>query len=119
MVVTLRPKPTPVVDSAHVQEELIHKENTSERAKETVLIVKEQVKEQIEILKTKAPKLVNELGGTYEERMKQDRAIHLTMNANSRPIVVLIGYWDGRLIQGAMNAIAKQYRQRRITATKM
>ena len=121
MVVTLRPKtPVPQVKEGvedQVQQETVQKANTAEREKERVMIKEYEINEQ-----TKAPKLINafELGaGTYEERLQQPRSIHLIMTLDKRPSVVFEGFWDGRLIQSAMNAIARQYRQRRIIVSKM
>lgn len=117
MVVTIKPKP--MVENANTLSDTVAKANTIERAKENVIITKQEVKEKVEELKSKAPKLINDLGGSYEDRINQPRSITLHMDGSTRSQVTLTGYWDGRLIQGAMNAIAKQYRQRRITATKM
>ena len=121
MVVVLKPKTlapqAKVGTEDQVQQETVQKANTVEREKERVMIKEYEVNEQ-----TKAPKLINafEMGaGTYEERLQQPRSIHLVMTLDKRPTVVFEGFWDGRLIQSAMNAIARQYRQRRIIVAKM
>jgi len=120
MPVVLKAK-TPVPQVAgteeQVRQEVVADANTAERESERQLIQKHEVKEP-----SKAPKLVNAFesgAGTYEERLQQSRSIHLTMTLDKRPTVVFEGFWDGRLIQSAMNAIARQYRQRRIIVSKM
>jgi hypothetical protein len=118
MAVTLKPKVSVKAGTEdQVQQETVAQANTAEREKERVVIKEYEVNEQ-----TKAPKLVNVFemdGGTYQERLEQPRSIHLVMTLDRRPTVVFEGFWDGRLIQSAMNAIARQYRQRRIIVSKM
>lgn len=132
MAVTLKPKVSNLEGTDdNTRQVTVADANTIERTKERELVESQTVKEvkQAEERKqlaiknlTKAPKLSEALAdgaGTYQERLQQERTIHLKMTLDKRPEVVFVGFWDGRLIQSAMNAIARQYRQRRIVASKM
>lgn len=60
-----------------------------------------------------AKDLKQHLGGTINERIEEDRSIVLTMKHGERPEVQFNGFWNGRLIKNAQNAIARSYRERR------
>ena len=53
------------------------------------------------------------LSGTVNQRIEEDRAIVLTMKHGERPEVRFDGFWNGRLVKNAMNAISRGYRLRR------
>jgi len=61
----------------------------------------------------KAKDLKQALSGTINQRLEEDRAIVLTMKHGERPEVRFEGFWNGRLVKNAMNAISRQYRLRR------
>jgi len=60
-----------------------------------------------------AKDLKQELSGTINQRLEEDRAIVLTMKHGERPEVRFDGFWNGRLVHNAMNAISRSYRLRR------
>lgn len=53
------------------------------------------------------------LSGTINQRLEENRAIVLTMKHGERPEVRFDGFWNGRLVKNAMNAISRNYRLRR------
>jgi len=57
--------------------------------------------------------LSQELSGSINARMEEDRSIILTMKHGERPEVDFNGFWNGRLVKNAMNAISRGYRLRR------
>lgn len=54
-----------------------------------------------------------ELSGTMNQRLVEDRSIVLTMKHGERPEVQFNGFWNGRLVHNAMNALSRCYRQLR------
>ena len=60
-----------------------------------------------------ARELSSELGGTFEERMTEEKTILLKMIPGKRPEIVFTGFWNGKFIKAAMNSISKAYRLRR------
>ena len=60
-----------------------------------------------------AKDLKQALSGTINQRIEEDRAIVLTMKHGERPEVRFDGFWNGRLVKNAMNAISRGYRLRR------
>ena len=52
------------------------------------------------------------------QRMDGPRTIKLTMNSVQRPMVEFTGFWNGRFIAGALNAISRAYRLRRFKPTR-
>lgn len=114
MIVTLRPKPK--VESEHILQDVVANANTAEREKERVIIAEQEKKEEVE--SSQQVKEPDKPNITYQDRLKTERTIHLTMRLDSLPEVIFSGFWDGRLIQSAMNAIARQYRQRRVSVLK-
>lgn len=60
-----------------------------------------------------AKDLKQALSGTINQRLEEDRAIVLTMKHGERPEVQFDGFWNGRLVKNAMNAISRGYRLRR------
>jgi hypothetical protein len=66
----------------------------------------------------RAAELKSGLAGTPEERDKEDRSIVLTMKHGEKPEVIFNGFWNGRLVQNAMNAISRGYRLRRHKAIR-
>ena len=53
------------------------------------------------------------LGGTLEERLKADKTIIITLRYGERAEVVFGGFWNGKLISSAQNAISRAYRLQR------
>lgn len=53
------------------------------------------------------------LGGTYDERIKEEKTIYLTLSYGQKPNVVFGGFWNGKLVNNAMNAISRAYRVQR------
>lgn len=51
------------------------------------------------------------LSGTLEERVKEEKTIVLKFVYGQTPEVKFFGFWNGRLIKNAQNAIARAYRQ--------
>lgn len=117
MVVNLKPK-AQVGNEIQVLQETVQRANTEERESERVLISKHDNIETKNNDTLKAKNIYQEIGGTFDDRMSQERSIHLTMTLDKRPEVVFTGFWNGKFIQAAMNAIARQYRQRRIVVAK-
>ena len=60
-----------------------------------------------------AKDLKQALSGSINDRLMEDRAIVLTMKHGEKPDVRLDGFWNGRLVKNAMNAISRNYRLRR------
>lgn len=52
----------------------------------------------------------NDLSGTFKERMEEEKSILITLRYGSRPEVKFSGFWNGKLISSAMNAISRSYR---------
>ncbi len=50
-----------------------------------------------------------------EDILTSDRTLKVVFNKNSKPEVTFTGFWNGRFIRVATNAIAKAYRLRRLT----
>lgn len=48
----------------------------------------------------------------------EERTIYVNATLGKLPEVTLTGSWDGRLLQGAIKAIEKQYRLRKLTARR-
>jgi len=61
----------------------------------------------------KAKDLKQALSGTISERELEDRSIILTMKHGEKPVVNFNGFWNGKLVKNAMNAISRGYRLRR------
>lgn len=60
-----------------------------------------------------AKELKHDLGGDYKGRLEGDRSIVLTMKHGERPTVNFGGFWNGKLVNNAMNAISRAYRLQR------
>jgi hypothetical protein len=117
-MLNLKPK-TQVGTEDQVRQETVQRANTDERVAERTLIKEhDSVETQENITFLKSKNIYQEIGGSYDDRMSQPRTIHLTMTLDKRPEVVFTGFWNGKFIQAAMNAIARQYRQRRIVVAK-
>lgn len=58
----------------------------------------------------KAVDLSKELAGSYDERMREDKTIVITLSYGKKPDVVFTGFWSGKLVSSATNAIARSYR---------
>jgi hypothetical protein len=50
------------------------------------------------------------LGGTLEDRMGETKVIIITLVQGKRPEVDFQGFWNGKLVHNAMNAISRAYR---------
>jgi len=61
--------------------------------------------------------LKDQLSGSYEERMNEEKTILITMIAGAKPTVEFTGFWNGMLIRKAMDSVAKAYRIRRCKNT--
>jgi len=59
---------------------------------------------------TTAQDLKTILSGTVEQRMQETKSIIITMKYGERPEVQFIGFWNGRFVRNAMNAISRNYR---------
>ena len=57
--------------------------------------------------------LSKELGKSEEDPMLQEHSIVLRMQAGKPPVIEFGGFWTGKFIRAAQNAIAKAYRTRR------
>ena len=64
-----------------------------------------------------AKMLKDQLSGSYDERMKEDKTILITMSAGAKPTVEFTGFWNGMLLRKAMDSVAKAYRVRRVKNT--
>lgn len=123
-MINLKPKGSlNKIDPDHEIQETTQKLNIIERTKERELQVSETKREEKQAeerakIALKAPQISKEIGGDFDNRMSQERTIYIKMTLESRPEVVLTGFWNGRLIQAAMNSIARAYRQRRIIVLK-
>lgn len=81
------------------------KKKTAEATKQIIRVVQEP--------EPTAKDLKRDLGGTVEERKREQRSIILTMKHGERPDVLFTGFWNGHLVKNAMNAISRGYRQRK------
>ena len=61
----------------------------------------------------KAGDLRDELQGSYEQRMSEEKTMLITLTPGKRPVVIFTGFWNGKLISAATNSIAKAYRLRK------
>lgn len=125
-MINLKPKvlsSKPTSEPEHEIQETTRILNTVERVKERELQLAETNREKLQAeerakLALKAPQISKSLGGDFDDRMSQERTLHIRMTLDSRPEVVFTGFWNGKLIQAAQNAVARAYRQRRITVLK-
>jgi len=62
----------------------------------------------------KGRELSSALAGTPQQRMEEEeRTILLKYIPGKRPEVVFTGFWTGKFIKGAINAISRAYRLRK------
>lgn len=80
---------------------------------DTVKVKKEEEKKEEKNTVLKAGDVVNELQGSYEQRMEEEKTMFITLTPGKRPVVTFTGFWNGKLISAAVNSIAKAYRLRR------
>lgn len=60
-----------------------------------------------------AKDLKQHLSGDYKERMEETKSVTVTFTYGERPEVVFNGFWNGRLVKNAQNALSRYYRLRR------
>ena len=60
-----------------------------------------------------AKDLKQELSGDYKQRMEETKTVTITFVYGERPDVIFSGFWNGRLVKNAQNALSRQYRLRR------
>ena len=60
-----------------------------------------------------AKDLKRDLIGSLDDRMKEIKSIIITLNYGKRAEVEFIGFWNGKLVHNAMNAISRSYRLQR------
>ena len=66
----------------------------------------------------KAPQLSEALGGNLKQRLEGDKEIHIKVKHGEKPEVTFIGFWNGKMINAASNAIARAYRHQRYKSNK-
>jgi hypothetical protein len=57
--------------------------------------------------------LSSALADDSKERIEGEKSLTIHMTYGKRPEVVFHGFWNGKFIAGAMNAVAKAYRLQR------
>lgn len=96
---------------------MIHQTKAEMAAEATIALAKKIAEAKTVVEKKETPltakDLKQHLGGTINQRIEEDRSIVLTMKHGERPEVQFNGFWNGRLIKNAQNAIARSYRERR------
>ena len=60
-----------------------------------------------------AKDLKQELSGDYKQRIEETKVVTITFVYGERPDVVFSGFWNGRLVKNAQNALSRSYRHRR------
>lgn len=65
-----------------------------------------------------AAELQQELSGSYDERIKEDKTIVIKLIYGKKPEVTFTGFWTGKLINSATNSIARAYRTYRAQAIR-
>lgn len=92
-------------------------ENTSLPKKSDLELHQEAIRRQNALKPTEAPltakDLKKDLIGSFDDRMKEVKTIHLTLSYGQRPEVEFGGFWNGKLVNNAMNAISRAYRLQR------
>jgi hypothetical protein len=61
----------------------------------------------------RAADLKQELSGTINQRETEEKSIYITLKHGEKPQVVFTGFWNGKLVRNAENAISRAYRQLR------
>lgn len=61
----------------------------------------------------RARDLRNELHGSLKQRMEETKTVLVSLVYGQRPEVVFTGFWNGRAVKNAQNALARFYRVRR------
>ena len=72
-------------------------------------IAKDIVSRSIESQKT----LKQALSGSLEQRMKEEKTIIIKFKYGQHPDISFTGFWNGKLILNAQNAISRAYRHLR------
>ncbi len=65
-----------------------------------------------------ASELTQELQGTAGQRNEEEKTLVVKLLPGKRPTVLFTGFWTGKFIRSAQNAIAKNYRVRRARISK-
>lgn len=94
-----------------LQNEALLQSNRLEEAKVASLYKQEE--EKIATAQEAEPTVKDlrmELGGTLDQRMQGTRSLTLTMEYGKKPVVVFSGFWTGKFVMSAQNAIARSYR---------
>ena len=60
-----------------------------------------------------AKDLKQELSGDYKQRMEETKIVTIVFKYGEKPEVVFSGFWNGRLVKNAQNALSRSYRHRR------
>lgn len=68
--------------------------------------------------KITAVELTQELQGTAVQRTEEEKTLVVKLTPGKRPTVLFTGFWTGKFIRSAQNAIAKNYRVRRVRLSK-
>ena len=57
--------------------------------------------------------LAGALQGSEKQRLEEEKSITIKMVPGEKPQVEFVGFWNGRILNAAMNSISRAYRLRR------
>jgi hypothetical protein len=114
MEIITAPQPVGEKTDIQLQNEALDADVAKTKLYEQRLQAIQKAKEEKEKPST-AVDLTPALGGDLDARLKGKREIHLIMEYGKRPEVIFSGFWNGKFVGSATNAISRSYRlQRRV-----
>lgn len=57
-----------------------------------------------------AQDLKHDLGGTLQERLLAEKTVFVSIKSGQKPEVIFTGFWNGKMVHNAQNALARAYR---------
>ena len=100
----------PQKTDVQLHQEALMKQRREEKAEENQLNTKVETPGDSSLT---ARELKKDLIGSFDARMKETKTNILILTYGKRPEVIFEGFWNGKLVNSAMNAISRSYRLQR------
>lgn len=97
-----------------LQDEALQRDKTKSADTEKIILKQHELSKALsqpaQSTEPRAHELKKVLGGSFDDRIKEDKVILITLRYGQRADVIFTGFWNGKLVSNAMNAVSRAYR---------